>query len=354
MPPRAPKAPSQKLMKGGGSVFSYLFPTDAAASYGKVAAAAIMVAAFLIILVIVLYMIYLIRNQNFGSQKIISNMINITSNKEKNVTVKPSTTNTVSYSFWIYVASYVPMGTDNAPGVVWMGYSSTTTTATSTNPAGTSFNTISPIVSMDNSTNRMYASFFLGGSSAPVSGNIDLKALRPPKNDVNYGDRRSSSTTTLNPNTTYVTIPIDYVPMQRWVHFAMVVNQDTISVYQDGQVYAVRSASDLEKYNSAGLPTDKTRPLFSTVTPNTIVTDMTSKTSSVSASISSATQQQNVYLSSFLFYNYAISQSDIMKIYRAGPKTTNTWLNWLGIGNFKLQSPIVYEPSTAADSSTTQ
>jgi hypothetical protein len=311
-----------------------------------------MVAAFLVILVVVLYMIYLIRNQNFGSQTIVANMINITANKEKNVTVSTSTTNTVSYSFWLYVASFVPMGTANPPGVVWMGYSSTSTTGTGASVTSTEFNTLSPIVSMDNSTNRMYASFFLGNSTTAVTS-VNLANLVPPKNDTNYGDMRTSlkAVDTVSAPTNYLTIPIDYVPMQRWVHFAIVVNQDTISMYQDGQVYAVRSASDLEKYDKSGKPQlSLARPVFSTVVPKTIVTNISAanSSSSVATVISPKAQQQNVYMSSFKFYNYALSQSDIQKVYRSGPKTTNSWLNWLGIGNYKLQSPIVYVSADTA------
>jgi hypothetical protein len=347
------KRGSVKALQAGGEMTPFSLRLED--SGGKTAAAAVMVGAFMIVLLMVLYMIYLIRNRNFGKQVIIKNMINIVDNKNKDLVIKSSTTNSATYSYWIYIASFVPMGSASKPALVWMGTSKYDIKSTNTSDKNATANAQTPIVSMDNSTNRMYASFYLndlGSTSVNEGKTYNLDALKPsPDNPI--GDMRDSISNPVQ----YLTIPIDYVPLQRWVHYAIVVNQSMITIYQDAQVYAVRASSDLEGYNKVGRPNNgTTRPMFANAVPETILTMNPSNDSQANTKTKfmfTNTQQQNVYLSSFNFYNYAMAQSDIQKEYSKGPRSTTAWLDWLGIGHYKLQSPIVYVKEEEDEKKTT-
>ena len=57
--------------------------------------------------------------------------------------------------------------------------------------------------------------------------------------------------------------------------------------------------------------------------------------------IVNAIQQQNMYLSSFFYYNYALSQAEIFRVYGRGPNAVTGWLSNFGIGTWKFQSPLV-------------
>ncbi len=282
----------------------------------------LVVTVFVIVLAIVLYLLYRIRRRNFGEQVLVDTMFNITSNpKFPTVTLDSSTTNAYSFSFWMYVVKFDPLGVDAGPSHIWSATAKTKTT---------------PICCMDGSTNKMYLSFALGNVDMTASSKCantnnpdDLKSLTSGLGMNGIGDLRLAS-----PCLNYVTLTIDYVPLQRWVNLAVIVDSKMLTVYMDGQVHSVRAASDFETYDSAGNP-NLVRPMFSTDLP---------------MSFSSATSltknpNQNIALSSMRLYNFPLSQRDVQNKYRAGPHAADaSWLDWLGFGSVKFQWPIVYTP----------
>ena len=331
--------------QAGGGVVDYFTVRqfDGSKAFGAV----IMVAALVTILVIVLYIIYLIKNQNFARQVVINGSINVAdpNNQATSVNLTATSTNAVTYTFWVYLYNYVPKGASVEPGLVWTGYTASTTSATGSSGSSTVTN-VSPLVFMDSSTNRMYCSFYLADGTTVNPNGFLLSQLIPTRNNL-IGDLRSPLQ---NNPMGYVTIPIDYVPLQRWVHLALVINQSTISIYQDGTVYSVRAASDLDGVNQQPPQPQLTRPLFNVGTPTTFMTTPNASSSTYSASgptIQNAVQQQNMYLSSFYYYNYALSQSDILGIYNKGPNAVSGWFTWLGLGHWKFQSPVVRIPDDA-------
>ena len=329
----------------GGELIDYI--TSRQLDGGKLFSIAIMVLILVIIVLVVLYIIYLIKTSSFSSTMIVKGTISVsdTANSTIAVQLPSSSSATSTYTFWVYLTSFVPQGVTNEPGLVWLGFTSNSTSSsgtTTTTVTPGSIQNISPIVSIDASTNRMYASFYLssGGVGSGPSTNLMLSQLKPARTNLN-GDMRNDPTATAMP---FVTIPIDYVPLQRWVQYTFVISSSAVSIYQDASVYSVRSASDLES------PTGSTtRPLFGTGNPTWIMT--TANTDATRGPIVlNPVQQQNMYLASLAYYNYGLNQSDIQALYSKGPQTTTSWFSWMNIGGYRLQWPVTQVDTTSSTS----
>ena len=120
-----------------------------------------------------------------------------------------------SYTFWIYLNDM-----NNMPGKykhVW-----------SIGDKDGTMENMSPLVFLDKDENKMYIKFSKSGQSVPnlSSLNSDLNIVEMSK----YG------------------IVVDYVPLQRWVHVAIVVtdgnNGGNVSVYLDGELAKTSTSGD--------------------------------------------------------------------------------------------------------------
>lgn len=142
-------------------------------------------------------------------------------------------------------------------------------------------------------------------------------------------------------------IQIPYIPLQRWVHVAIVVNEDaiiggSISAYVDAElVNTVTSSSTLPVlYNNK--TTLNPTPVALTPPPVFNITDV------------NLDYQGDVYLggaigsplgpgfsgmlSMISFYNYDLNANDVYQIYKKGP--VDNLLSQLGLPAYGIQSPI--------------
>jgi hypothetical protein len=124
-------------------------------------------------------------------------------------------------------------------------------------------------------------------------------------------------------------IEIPYVPLQRWVHVAIVINENsnggTITAYIDGDISnTVSSGEKHEKYGDitiSNLNIDKKGDLF--VGGN---------------AYSSEGPGFSGLISKFTMYNYDLNQQDIYREYNDGP--IDGLLAKLGLGAYGLRAPI--------------
>jgi hypothetical protein len=207
----------------------------------------------------------------------------------------PSTVNgqEFSFSFWIYISEFT--STTNYKLVFQRGGT----------PAAVT-NTSSPIVFLDKSTNRMFISVRSSHESAPTFS-LDTIAARG--------------------NLDHMTAIIDYVPLQRWVHYAFVVQDNLLTVFQDGDVYTVENVHDLTEtnHNSAA---PGVRPFIKSTTGNITWGPLGTNTS-----------ETRGYICNLYFFNYALTSKDVRSIYEFGPVSTNV-LSRLGIPEYGIRSPI--------------
>jgi len=206
-----------------------------------------------------------------------------------------------SFAFWIYIYD-ITKNSGNFKTVAAVSnsndYSSTSSTV---------YRTASPHFFLDTDNNSLYCHF----NNKKASTNITSF------NNVNKNNIDAYMKTG---------IKIDYIPLQRWVHIAVVANSDSFSTslyaYVDadlvkterdgGQVGNMLNDIDLKqnKYLLVGGDTSnvKNGPGFSGL------------------------------ISNFSSYNYELNQNDISNIYRQGP--VNGLLAYLGLGLYGIRNPI--------------
>ena len=121
-------------------------------------------------------------------------------------------------------------------------------------------------------------------------------------------------------------IEIKYVPVQRWVHIAIVVNSDSFTT----NMYAYVDA-DLVNSDRDGSTNDKAY--------NDIELGET-KYLYVGGDISNTRNGPGFsgLITNFSSYNYELNQNDIANIYQQGP--VNGLLAYLGLGLYGIRNPI--------------
>ena len=160
-----------------------------------------------------------------------------------------------------------------------------------------------PLIFMDKMTNRMY---FAVATSAVTQTSQSLTDILSKD-----GNGRFSSG--------FLITYIDYLPLQRWVHTCLVVRDNTIMVFMDGDLYSVASVSEIPDTGSGA------RPIL--------------RTSQGDASIGDINTLTKGYVSKTQYFNYGLNQQDLSALYKSGPMKTG-WLSWLGINNYAVRSPI--------------
>lgn len=154
------------------------------------------------------------------------------------------------------------------------------------------------MVLMDRNVNRMYLVFrtTMAGTASAVS------AL----NQFKQG--------TTNP-TSHIVVPVEYVPLSRWVMVTAVCDQDTVTLYIDNNIYSVVSGARFRQGAIIADPSDDVM-------------------------IGSASNGADAYIAKIRFFNYGISVFQNRSYYQSGPGSGGI-LGWLGINKYKLQWPVI-------------
>jgi hypothetical protein len=202
-----------------------------------------------------------------------------------------------SYSFWIYI---------NDMTKYYGLYKHVWHIGDETNIAAAS-----PFIFLDKTENKMHVRFA-----------------------ATYGDSYTDTAISLENITNFnlfmqqgITIP--YIPIQRWVHVAIVINENsnggTITTYVDGDLSAIISSGETtdagRTVNISNLNIDKKGDLYVGGNSNGV--------EGVGFS---------GLISRVVIYNYDLNQQDVYKEYNAGP--IDGILAKLGLGAYGVRSPI--------------
>jgi hypothetical protein len=211
-----------------------------------------------------------------------------------------------SFSFWIYIND---MNKYKGQYKNILGLSSDATNLYTSR--------CSPHIFLDKINNSMYIRFTNKYSK-------DIPSYTPLSDDDHLRDYIKTG------------IEINYIPLQRWVHIAIVCNTDsyksTIYAYLDGDLVNTRYNKEEYKLskNSTQLTTEATL--------NDINLDM-------SGFLYVGADTNNNYgsgfsglLSNFSTYNYELNNKDVYTIYNKGP--INGLLASLGLGAYGVRSPV--------------
>ena len=167
-----------------------------------------------------------------------------------------------------------------------------------------------PVVFLDETTNKLYVAIATNRRPATPKTTLDSLLVRSGKGASN--------------NWSYLVATIDYVPLQRWVHVVFTVQDNTLTLYQDGGMYTVASLYDMVDHTNA-----ISRPSFAACIGDLTIGNSTPTLSSDTTGFISRAQ----------FFNYALSATQVSQLYHAGPTDTNL-LRALGVPEYGIRSPI--------------
>eukprot|EP00798_Chlamydomonas_sp_ICE-L_P023484 gene23484-biopygen11159 len=255
----------------------------------------------LIIILTILLLIYIARRitrKNLISQEILKKTFKLYAGGSLSKpfvyssTKIPSSKNGIefTYSFWLYTSSF---DITSLPKLIF------------TRGFDMSYGSASPIVYMDAKTNSLHFSVRTNVSNT----NATLGAVR---------DNTSQ----------FLNATVEYVPLQRWVQFALIVKDNIMTILMDGELYTIENVLDMQKPNI--------KPI---IIPHS--GDLSIGSMAGSAGLKG-------YITKFDIFNYAINISDVKSIYNKGPfSTSETILSKLGFGNYKMRTPIYKEDDEA-------
>ena len=149
----------------------------------------------------------------------------------------------------------------------------------------------------------------------------------------------------------YSQIIIPYVPMQRWVHYAIVVDGEYIIVYQDGEINNVlnlasdksclkNGAANNEIFEGEAVKPEKksSEGVVSTSTAIQNVGGVSKTHGDLIIGCGTSADSPDAVISRVVFFNYTISMSDVAALYQKGPMPQSV-LSALGIPMYGVRSP---------------
>jgi hypothetical protein len=255
----------------------------------------IVIGVVLIVLVIILIYLYkLIVGNDLKESKLVDKIVSL--EKRESLPLKISAdklANTTrgqefAYSFWIYLQDYYEASRSNKL-VFTRGNTTDNFTMIDSNA--------NPVVMMDSQTNKMYIAM---STTTVGSGTIAINEIASPSSG-------------------YLVATVDYVPLQRWVHIALVIKDGNLLVFMDGDLYTIKGVQNIST------PRSKSRPFI--------------KGTAGGVSVGSPTNPIQGYMGKFQYFNYALSAKDVKAVYQAGP-ISKSWLAYFGMGNYGIRAPI--------------
>jgi hypothetical protein len=235
-----------------------------------------------------------------------------------------------TYSYWVYLDSYGQ--TPGSQKMLW--YRSDDSSVASANP----------IVYMDDMSNKMYIvlktqnSVLTSGSEPNTNYDADIGLVKTNNYFLNKN-------LTLNDNNNkHIIMTVDYVPLQRWVNYSIIVDNKMVTIYMDGEIYSVKSIDEFKSLKTAEVNTNGNKIDYNLIIDNTAGNIFLGKNPTGTHNITISG-----YLSKFDFFNYAVSSDDIKKIYNVGP-FTKSFLSLIGAGQYSVRSPVYKIGSSSASS----
>jgi len=183
--------------------------------------------------------------------------------------------NEFSYSFWMYVDSSNAQSTKSDKFILGsMG-------------AKGALSTANPVFFMDNNTNKLHVYVNTGGFVNTL------------------GDMKTSADS----------LTISYLPLQRWVNILLVVDNNFVQLFMDGELRQVKDIAGTQLNKVVALP-------------------------SGNIYIGGTTEQPAIsgFLSKVQAFNYAVTIDHARIIYKAGP-LNKSFLSVIGAGTYGIQSP---------------
>lgn len=265
---------------------------------GKSTIAMFIIIALIMIVIIVVYIVYRIKRsdlQNVMILKSSTRLYNMQQTYKFEAHNLPPTLNgqEYSYSFWLYIVEYPPM--DNHAILFCRG------------GAGQTVDKSNPIIFLDKNTNKLHIGVRTTmPASEPLSSTMGNAILDNVMNGKKSG---------------FLSATVDYIPLQRWVHFTVVVQDNLLTIYLDGDIYTVSNLFDMPR--PAGV-----RPVFAGTSGDVFV-----------GSLPGLPTQPKAFLGKLQFYNFALMHKDVRTVYAEGPVTQSV-MGRMGLPEYGVRTPL--------------
>lgn len=245
-----------------------------------------------------------------------------------------------TYAFWIYLEDFKPTYKSNPnKTIVPMDQ------LIIFRSADGNYASANPIVFMDGLTNKMYIAIKTEDSTLTDTANVKYNENPYYIRNMNYYLNNNLLLNGTDPDKAainkHLILNIDYVPLQRWVHISVVVDNKIITVFLDGEIYSVRST---EEFSSS-------REAEKDVRGNTLQLNKIVDNTSGNLYIGGKVPQSSSYLSKINFFNYAVDIYTIKKLYSQSP--TGSMFNGTYI-NYGVRNPFYKLDTIQADNTTSQ
>jgi hypothetical protein len=226
---------------------------------------------------------------------------------------KPAVGREYAMSFWLYVEQFEQ--SINNKLIFYRGAKDRVDSASS-------------VVMMDSNENKMYIAIKTQDNGLPGLGdsNENLKNIIKK----NYFKSPTYSGSDVNK---YIILEVDYVPLQRWVNFVVIVDNKVITMFMDGEIYSVKSTDELKAVRKPILNSDGSPQKINLIVDKTDGDVFIGK-NSINNKIT-----VNGYLSGLAFHNYAISLNQVKSVYNAGPLAGGGFLASMGV-QWGVRSPV--------------
>ena len=256
------------------------------------------VIVFILVIIMIYVILYVYRQYNNTSLKtttMVKKPVKVPSSSLKNISASNQLPENVngkefSYSLWMYIdAEDTEITSNNKLVMARMNSSATLSQA-------------SPIFSLDRKSNKLHV--------YTKKENAYLGSI----NDIDSFDS---------------TLTIPYVPLQRWVNIIMVVDNNFLQLFMDGELREVKDLSQFETY-------DNRSSVVSTPVGDVVIGSMNEIPSF------------NGYVSKVQVFNYALTLDHAKFVYKAGPLHKSI-LGAIGVPYYGLQSPFYRIDEKIAD-----
>lgn len=200
-----------------------------------------------------------------------------------------------SYNFWIYLGPQY-QSTANHKLILTRGL------LPDTKNGNVDYN-CNPIFFMDKGTNRLYVAL---STNLVTATSVSLSDIL--QKDVN--GRYTSG---------FIVTYIDYVPLQRWVNITLTVKDSAAYLFMDADMYSAVTVSDVVTSDTLK------RPII--------------RGGNGDVTIGSRSNTTNGFVALSSYFNYALTQDEIKKLYSRGPYPKSI-LSFFGLGSYSLRSPV--------------
>lgn len=301
----------------------------------------LIIVSLFIFLLIILWIIFSIKNSKLKGKILQDQPIKLDTISESILITKDDIPTCqvgreYSYTFWMYLEDFAQT-TGNSPYklIFFRG-------------ENTSLKSCNPIVFMDPITNKLYFAIKTQSSVIPdtdpvsqsnsvnTNNSISSQLSRLISSNYFLNDKLSidPNKTIPSPNT-HIILSIDYVPLQRWVNFAVVIDNKLITIYMDGEIYSVKGTDEVKSSRQAEYDSLNNNQQLNY---NLIIDKTNGDVSLGQTSFNNNTI--NGYISNLQFFNYSIGANDMYYIYRNGPYSKH-FLSNFGINTqYRLRNPV--------------